>query len=426
MKKALLFLALLSGLNLFPQDTLTFMQYNLLNYGNFTDYCTVQNNQIEDKDVYISTIVNYIQPDVFTVNEVSGSGAIHQHLLDRAVNADGIDKYKMAPFIFTASPYLVNLLFYDHKKLTLYSHVIAQSTIRDVDVYKLYYNSNDLAEGDTAFVICVVAHLKAGNTAGDTENRATMAQNTMNFLENYGRDDNYLLSGDFNLYSSSEDAYQTFTQYANSSLRFYDPIDKPGDWNNNSAFAAYHTQSTHLTSSGCPASGGMDDRFDFILMSNNLKFGVKHLTYVPGSYHAIGQDGLHFNKDITASPTNTSVPPDVLTALYENSDHLPVTLKLAVDKTLGVSDWLAGDFQNIRFNNPVSSKIRLTITTAKPTRLYVDLFNLCGKAVYKHTENLISGQNQVDLHADGIPSGMYLMKMSGENKQTVTRKLVIN
>ncbi|MBU3928327.1 MAG: T9SS type A sorting domain-containing protein, partial [Bacteroidetes bacterium] len=387
---------------------------------------TSLNNNIEDKDQYISTIVQYVQPDVFTVNEVSGSGAIHQHLLDRAVNADGSDKYKMAPFIFTASPYLVNLLFYNHKKLTLHSHAIAQSTIRDVDVYKLYYNSNDLAEGDTAFVICVVAHLKAGNSAGDAENRATMAQNTMTFLENYGDDENYLLSGDFNVYTSTEEAYQTFTQYPNTSLRFSDPIDKPGAWNNNSVFAAIHTQSTHSTSSGCPASGGMDDRFDFILMSNNLKFGVKHLTYVPGSYHAVGQDGLHFNKDITDSPTNTSVPSDVLTALYGNSDHLPVTLKLAVDKSLDVSDWLAGDFQDIRFNNPVTSQIRLTITTAKPTRLHVDLFNLCGKAVFKHTENLISGQNQLVLHVDGIPSGMYLMKMSRENKQTVTRKLVIN
>jgi hypothetical protein len=170
----------------------------------------------------------------------------------------------------------------------------------------------------------------------------------------------------------------------------------------------------------------MDDRFDFILISNNLKFGVKQLTYVPGSYHAVGQDGLHFNKDITASPTNTSVPPDVLAALYGNSDHLPVTLKLAVDKTLGVYDWLAGEFLDIRFNNPVTSQIRLTITTAKPTRLYVDLFNLCGKAVFKYNVNLISGQNKLDLNVEGIPAGMYLMKMSGENKQTVTRKLVIN
>jgi len=426
MNKLLLCAILIASLNLFSQDTLTFMQYNLLNYGNYTDYCTSINNNIEEKDQYISTIVQYLQPDVFTVNEVAGSEAIHQHLLDQAVNAGGSDKYKMANFIHVASPYLVNLLFYDHHKLTLHSHVIAQSLIRDVDVYKLYYNSNDLESGDTAFVVCVVAHLKAGNNSADADKRNTMAQNTMTFLENYGDDENYLLSGDFNVYTSSEEAYQIFTQYSNSSLRFSDPIDKPGAWNNNSAFASYHTQSTHSTSSGCPSTGGMDDRFDFILMSNNLKFGVKHLTYVPSSYHAVGQDGLHFNKDITASPTNTSVPPDVLTALYGNSDHLPVTLKLTVDKTLGVTDWIATDFQNIRFNNPVSSKIRLTITTTKPTKLYVELLNLCGKVVFKHTENLISGQNQLDLNVEGIPAGMYLMKMSGKNKKTVTRKLVIN
>lgn len=424
MKKLLLFLILLSVSQLFAQDTLTFLQYNLLNYGNYTSYCTAENNPVDEKDGYINTIINYIQPDVFTVNEVTGSQAMHQHLLDQAVNAGG-DKYRMANFISQASPYLVNLLFYNHEKLALHSHVIAQSLTRDIDVYKLYYKSNDLNAGDTAFIICLVAHLKAGNGTTEAATRNQMAENTMAFLEEYGQNENYLLSGDFNVYTSSEAAYQTFTQYSNSSLRFNDPIDKPGSWNNNSSFASVHTQSTHSSSNGCASSGGMDDRFDFILMSNNIKFGVKHLKYVSGSYHAVGQDGLHFNKDIIASPTNTSVPSSVLTALYNNSDHLPVTLKLAVDKTLGVSEWLTTDFEEIRLNNPTNTLLKLQITTRKTSEIQLVLYNLCGKEVLRLNNPLQNGMNEVSINVRALPSGMYLLKLGDTKNRSVTRKIVI-
>jgi len=425
MKHLLLSLLLLSGMGLIAQDTLTFLQYNLLNYGNYTSYCTTENNPVEEKDGYINTIVNYIQPDVFTVNEVTASQAMHQHLLDQAVNAGG-DKYRMANFIYQASPYLVNLLFYNHQKLALHSHVIAQSLVRDIDVYKLYYKSDDLTSGDTAFITCIVAHLKAGNSSEDATTRGLMAENTMAFLEGYGQSENYLLSGDFNVYTSSEDAYQTFTQYPNSTLRFNDPIDKPGNWNNNSSFASVHTQSTHSSSNGCPSTGGMDDRFDFILMSNNLKFGAKHLRYVPGSYRAVGQDGLHFNKNLTDAPTNTSVPADVLTALYQNSDHLPVTLKLTVDKSLGISPWLATNFDEVQFSNPAHSVIRLKISTRQPTEARVALYNLCGKEVLNISQQLPAGISQMNMNIQSLPAGMYLMRLSDNRNNAVTRKLIVN
>jgi endonuclease/exonuclease/phosphatase family metal-dependent hydrolase len=424
MKKLLFAILLVAGSQLFAQDTLTFLQYNLLNYGNYTSYCTEENNPVSAKDVYIQTIVDFIQPDVFTVNEVTGSQAMHQHLLDQGVNA-GSDKYRMANFIYQASPYLVNLLFYNHEKLALHSHVIAQSLIRDIDVYTLYYKSDDLNLGDTAFFTCVVAHLKAGNGAEEAQTRNQMAENTMAFLENYGTDENYLLSGDFNVYTSSEAAYQTFTQYPNSTLRFNDPIDKPGSWNNNASFASVHTQSTH-TSSGCASSGGMDDRFDFILMSNNLKFGAKHLRYISGSYRAVGQDGLHFNKNLTDSPTNTSVPADVLSALYENSDHLPVTLKLVVDKSLGISEWQATDFEEIRFNNPAKGHIKLYVVVGQSSEIKLTLYTLLGEEVLSVTRFLKNGSNEFFEDIESLPTGMYLLRLEDSNHRSVTKKLVIN
>lgn len=425
MKKILFFIVLLVSLNGLSQDTLTYMQYNLLNYGNTTSYCTEQNNNMTDKDQFISTILNYVQPDIFAVNEVGASRAVHQHLLDFAVNNNGSDKYRMADFIFQASPYLVNLLFYNHEKLVLHSHVIAQSYIRDLDVYRLYYKSNDLEYGDTAFIVCVVGHLKAGNSTEDAATRQVMALNTMTFLTEYGEQENYILSGDFNVYTSSEAAYQTFTQYDNTDLRFSDPLDKPGSWNNNSTFAQVHTQSTHTTSNGCASTGGMDDRFDFILMSNSIKFGTRSVRYVPGSYRAVGQDGLHFNKNLLDSPTNTTVPADVLNALYENSDHLPVMMKLSVEKTLAISEWLTTDFEQITYNNPVSSTLFIDLMVKQPTSLDLKIYNLLGNEVWHQNQISIENRHKLSLNLESLQRGLYLIKFTDGKNQSVVKKLVV-
>ena len=51
------------------QDTLTVMTYNLLNYGNFTDYCTQANNDPDDKTEWMKEVIDYIVPDVLAVNQ---------------------------------------------------------------------------------------------------------------------------------------------------------------------------------------------------------------------------------------------------------------------------------------------------------------------------------------------------------------------
>lgn len=54
--------------------------------------------------------------------------------------------------------------------MTLTSHKTAQNYIRDIDVYKLYFNTESLEQGDTIFMYCVIAHLKAGTGSDNEEN----------------------------------------------------------------------------------------------------------------------------------------------------------------------------------------------------------------------------------------------------------------
>jgi len=57
--------------NVSAQDSLKVMQYNLLNFGNFTDYCSININNPTSKTAWLKTIVDYYLPDVFSVNEIS-------------------------------------------------------------------------------------------------------------------------------------------------------------------------------------------------------------------------------------------------------------------------------------------------------------------------------------------------------------------
>ena len=82
----------------------------------------------------------------------------------------------------------------------------------------------------------------------------------------------------------------------------------------------------------------MNDRFDQILVSQNVMYNNDNVQYQSGSYRAIGNDGLHYNSSLI-SGTNTIYPLNVVRALYYMSDHLPVELK--VDVTFPTSNGLA-------------------------------------------------------------------------------------
>ena len=99
-------------------DTLTFMHYNVLNYRNYSSFCTVSNNSHLQKDIHMSTIVDYLMPDIITVNEMAGDGISPTRLLDNSLNKNGRDFYKQCDY--SANSNLCNMLYYNENKLALY------------------------------------------------------------------------------------------------------------------------------------------------------------------------------------------------------------------------------------------------------------------------------------------------------------------
>ncbi len=426
MNKRLLFILLCAFyLQTQAQDTLTVMQYNMLNYGNYTSYCTPANNNHEDKDVLLNTILDYVAPHIFTVNEMSQYEFYHDRILNEVLNTNGKNYYRRAETTNTAGSYIINGLYYDVRMLTLHSQFVAQSDVRDINVYKLYYKHASLAQGDTTFIHCIVAHLKSSTGTVNVEKRAAMVSNTMNWLKNKMSPGNYLVMGDFNVYKSSEPAYQLFTNPDPSyqAFTFYDPVDQPGNWHENATFANIHTQSVAVSGNGCQAGGGMDDRFDFILASEKIMQGTENIRYISETYKALGQDGLHYNKSITDTPQNTSVPTDVLIALGTHSDHLPVVMKLLIrGGPTGINHALTNlNTAEIRYS---VNEHYLHINSGKDQQIQTSIIDLTGKVINTGVFYLSSGNNTLKLPTDHLSRGMYLLRITEANGGNLTLKLI--
>lgn len=379
MKQTLILVFTFLFLGLSAQDTLQLMHYNLLNYGNYFGDCTSSTNNVNTKNAHLRKITSYIQPDILTVNEISDDISYHQIILNQVLNTNEENKYRKAVSFNFADSYIVNQLYYNSEKLALYQQDVVMASYRDIDVYTLYYKAGDLAQTrDTLFLTCFVAHLKAGNDASDANARSGMVANAISYIRNHNLSGNMLFMGDLNLYTNSEQAYINLTYTYDGERYFYDPISREGNWHNNSSFKDVHTQSTHSGSTDCYSSGGLDDRFDFILASASVLDGNDGVQLVEGSYEALGNDGQHFNGSITDAPVNTSAPQEIIDALYGMSDHLPVLAKIKVDAALGTGE-IPDNIVAIRFANPNNGKLRVGISLEEVDDLYISVYDMFGR-----------------------------------------------
>jgi hypothetical protein len=397
-------------------DTIRVMHYNLLYYDKYVYNCTALNNNADDKDEYLRTITGNYKPDIFTVNEMNGHVTSVNRLLNNVFNINGRSNYKRGAY---TGSFIVNMLYYNSNKLELQWQGHIETPYRLTDVYRLFYKSHELINGDTTFVTCIVTHLKAGNSDPDAADRALAASQIMSYINNRNIKGNIMLMGDFNMYKSNEVGFQTFMTPTSTGVRFYDPVDALGSWQDNPAFARYHTQSTRIYGD-CHSGGGMDDRFDFILSTNSLLEGTKGAKYVEDSYWAFGQDGNRLNKSLI-SPTNTTLPGNVINALYNNSDHLPVVLKLYVDATPMLTS--VGDIDlrtNFRVQNPFSDNIKIWTSFKKPEKTRIRVFNILGGQVLDKTF-LVSPGEEINIDSQGLSAGVYLIEISGNGFRDVAK-----
>ena len=411
------------------QDVLTVMQYNLLEYGNhnsgFAD-CYETNNNTQRKDECIRTLVDYVKPDIFTVCEFGSTQQLLTDFLRHNLNINGVNYWQSDNIINYAGSNIINHIFYDSRKLGLSKHVALRTNPRDTDVYELYLKTKSLAAGDTIKLVCIVAHPKAGQ--GYEASRRALMQVAMDYVNQHYPTDNVLIMGDFNMYGASESGYRLLTQtYSNPNICFIDPLSYVGgvgEWTNNNQFKLFHTQSTRSYSEECFSSGGLDDRFDFILMADEIAFSYNHMRYVQGSYKAIGNDGNHFNQSVNQG-YNASVPVDVAEALYDGSDHLPVTMKIAVDVQVGLEDHEAESLMASVAPNPASDKAVVHFYNPSQGQVELELYSIQGQLMQREAAVFDKGSQQYELSLEDLMKGFYLLRIRHKDGLCQTVKVAV-
>lgn len=338
--------ALFIGVAATPAWGVKIVTYNLLNYSS-------------GREAYFKTILNAIQPDVLIAQEVNNQAGM-TYFLNNVLNAvDGPGGYTAATF--QLSPDSSNALYYRSATISYAGssdHIYLSTSPRYTDRWRL-----GLVGGDVDFYVYSM-HLKAGDTSSDAASRLAQCTTIRNNANALPAGTHFIYAGDFNLYDSAEDSYnvQLTGSLADNDGRGFDPINTPGAWHANSAYRFVHTQCPHNNNANPPpgsVGGGMDDRFDFLLISEALQDG-QGLDYVSGTYDAYGNDGLHFNNDINDSPT---IPEGqaIADALHGASDHLPVVLELTAPPIIQVPTSLPFGTILVGTGNPTNQKI-LTVT----------------------------------------------------------------
>ena len=431
MKRKIYLIIIIACTALFAQaqDIITVMQYNLLYYGNYNSGyadCFETNNNTQLKDECIRTLVDYVKPDIFTVCEFGATQQLQNDFLRHNLNINGACYWQSDNIINYAGSNIINHIFFDSRKMGLKRHVALRTNPRDTDIYELYLKTPGLAAGDTIKLVCIVAHPKAG--MGYESDRRALMQKAMDYVNQYYPSDNVLIMGDFNMYGASESGYRLLTQtYSNPSICFMDPlalVGGVGEWNNNALFAPFHTQSTRSYSDECFSSGGLDDRFDFILMADEIAFSYNHMRYVQGSYHAVGNDGQHFNNSVNQG-YNSAVPAEVAEALFNGSDHLPVTMKIAVDVHLGVEDHKAQSLYATVAPNPASDRAAVSFFNPSKGQVEFELYSLQGQLMQHEAAAFGEGSQQYELSFHDLTKGFYLLRVVHSDGWNQTIKLVI-
>lgn len=197
---------------------------------------------------------------------------------------------------------------------------------RNTDRWQLRIRGSD----DDGGVLWIYGmHLKASTGSSNAEIRRLGAVAIREDADTLPAGSNIVYAGDLNVYGNSEPAYQEFLSAGPG--RAEDPLGT-GSWSGASN-AIKHTQSPRLEG-GALVGGGLDDRFDFQLLSPPL-FDGDGFSLMPATYRSFGNDGDHYNVSIntgnnTYFPGQTARSNGLADALHDASDHIPVVADLMV------------------------------------------------------------------------------------------------
>ncbi len=395
------------------QENLKLMFYNVLNYP-----LQEPASRIQD----LGVIIDDYRPDLFMICELNNEEGANNILnIIQSINSD----YQRAVFQLNTSDDnlgdqndLQNMLYYDVSKFILEDQIIVKSIYRDFNHYILKLRTTN-QDTNPVYLDVFVAHLKSSSGTINQQLRLDMVDDLVAYLDTLPSDSNVVFGGDLNLYTSSEPAFQELIDVTNH-ITFVDPANRIGSWSSNANYLDVFTQSTRTQSGLGGATGGFDDRFDFILTSENMLTNTD-LYYIADSYQVYGNNNNPncYNQEINSNDCDgAEFSSTIRDALYTMSDHLPVTIELHTTESLSTNDVVYNNGIKIVGSNVVSEQLQLNIAQSAINN--ITIYNTLGQKVETYTTNHATN---VTIDVSRLASGMYYITPS--NKHIEPLKFVI-
>lgn len=397
MKKSILifFISVLFLCSLFAQERARIMTYNLLNYPQVNGF---------SRGPLFKTIVDAAKPDILVCQEVTSATGVNQ-FLNNVLN----NKFKAGTFY--NGPDTDNAIFYKDSLFEFLGNIRITTSLRDINQFTLKHK----IAGDTLIIYSV--HLKASQGTSEEQQRLSEVTRLRSVTDNLDEGKYFIVLGDFNIYTASEPAFEKLLDQSENGY-FLDPINALINWHNNSAARSLHTQSTRDANIGDGGSwGGMDDRFDMILVSQSVK-DDGGVTYISGTYKPFGNDGNHFDQAINVQP-NTAVSVEVANALHDASDHLPVFADFEFEIISGIEDNFVTNLEyklDQNYPNPFNPSTRINFHIIQDGFVKLSVFDLLGREVKILAKGFFrSGTHDFIFNGADLASGIYIYQLTTDN-----------
>ncbi len=396
----------------FSQQTINTMFYNVFRF---------PSSAPANREFILHDILDQYQPDLFMICELETQGGAD--LILNTSLANQTDVFARAQFHNNTSDstdLLQNMVFYNTQKLTLLNQEILATNYRDIDQYSFRLNTAE-ATDEPIYLEVFVTHLKSSTGTANQQARLSMVEVFTEALEELTNSNTYVLfAGDFNFYTASEPGYQKILSPENAII-MVDPINESGSWHDHANFTHTHTQSTRVSNSGfggginAGASGGLDDRFDFIMMSENFANSTEFY-YVEETYKAYGNNGNCLNKSVNDLDCTGEFSFELRDNLYWMSDHTPVVMQFETTQTFlstpvyEKKPWLWFESSN-HTTNFIDVGINNQEMPSEAKNIYI--YNLIGQEVQRV---LINKNSSIRLDISNFSSGMYFIKTDNSNE----------
>ena len=395
-----------SFLCLSAQGTIKTMVYNLLD---FPEAYPPNRAQL------LKNILDEYDPDIFMVCELQSEYGANL-ILNISLNSIA-NKYKMAPFTPSASGDFDHqqLIFYRRGMFSLEAVEAIPTAVRDLNYYQLKLSTSD-QETDPVLFEIFVTHLKSSQGNANKNLRLESVQELTSRFETMDPNSFVLFSGDLNLYTATEPAYQELLNPDNA-ITMADPLDRPGSWHNNINFQDIHSQSTRISSGpfGAGAGGGLDDRFDFILISENMLTNPK-LKYIPETYKSFGNNGNCYDKSINDPDCVGDFSQELRDNLYYMSDHLPIVMNLETNKELVLSK------EDFTITNPIvlektliRESLNIHLNSNISGNISFEIYNVLGQKLLEYNSR---NQHSISIDVSQFANGIYYLKTNLPNSPT--------